>query len=319
MATDIKLTDLTDGYLDANNEWQGNGVFDKLMYAVNKNIEGQYIKGRITGNDYAKVYLGGLESVIAQSIEYILREKQVEAQTDLLITQKIEAELDGASRRALEATQKSEMELNGAKDRELKDNQIANLQKDLLVKNAEIDKIVADTGRIESDTALIDQQKSELIANGVKDRALKDSQKDKVDADTALITQQKNELIANGTKDRLVKDKQIAKLESEKQFIDEQKSELTLNGTATRNVKAKEAVVKEKQADLLVRQKDAITEGLIKDLLKEASGGYAMVYEAVSPANIPGTWAEFDRITNKLLSQLGTGLQVSVNIADTTS
>jgi len=106
MATDITLADLTNGTLDANNVWTGTGVFDKLIEAVNKNIEGQYKLGRIGGPDYANVYLGSMQSVIAESVQYLLQEKQIEAQTDLLITQKSEAVLDGVSKRAVEAAQK---------------------------------------------------------------------------------------------------------------------------------------------------------------------------------------------------------------------
>jgi len=92
MATDILLTDLTNGSLNGSNEWEGTGVFDVLIAAVNSNIEGQYNKGRITSTDFASVYLGGLQSVIAESIKYVLSEKQTEAQIDLLVTQNKSAE-----------------------------------------------------------------------------------------------------------------------------------------------------------------------------------------------------------------------------------
>ena len=89
MATDIVITDLTEGSLT------GNGVFDKLMAAVNAHIDDQYNKNRITGTDYATVYLGSMQSVIQQSVEYILQEKQIEAQVDLLVQQKLNAEKEG--------------------------------------------------------------------------------------------------------------------------------------------------------------------------------------------------------------------------------
>jgi len=122
MATNIVLTDLTNGSLTASNEWTGTGVFDVLVNAVNKNIEGQYNLGRINATDYANVYLGGLQSVIQQSMQYLLQEKQVEAQVDLL------------------AAQKSEAELNGIKDRLLKDEQISVEANRALQVECEIDK-----------------------------------------------------------------------------------------------------------------------------------------------------------------------------------
>ena len=81
---DIVIEDLTNGSLNADNEWVGTGIFDKLIAAVNKNIEGQYNLTRITGPEYATVYLGAMQSVIAQSMQYLLQEKVVEAQVDKL-------------------------------------------------------------------------------------------------------------------------------------------------------------------------------------------------------------------------------------------
>ena len=163
MATDIVLTDLTNGTLSATNEWTGTGVFDKLIEAVNKNIEGQYNLGRINATDYANVYLGGLQSVIQQSMQYLLQEKQVEAQTDLLVTQKEEAVL------------------NGTKDRLLKDKQ---------------------TAEIEAKTQLTVDQDSELLLNGAKDRILKDEQLVKLKEEVDLLQTQDSEMQLDGISKR---------------------------------------------------------------------------------------------------------------------
>jgi hypothetical protein len=81
MTTQIDVVDLTNGSV-INQEWQGTGIFDTLMDAVNKNIELQYNKGRITGNDYAVAYLGALQSTLQQSVEFLLRRDLTEAQVD---------------------------------------------------------------------------------------------------------------------------------------------------------------------------------------------------------------------------------------------
>ena len=82
--TDIVVEDITNGSV-VGDVWTGTGVFDKLLAAVNKNIELQYTLGRIKGTDYANVYLGGMQSVLQQSIEYVLREKLIAAQVDDII------------------------------------------------------------------------------------------------------------------------------------------------------------------------------------------------------------------------------------------
>jgi hypothetical protein len=81
VATQIDVAELTSGSV-VNQEWQGAGVFDTLMSAVNKNIELQYNKGRITGTDYATAYLGALQSTLQQSVEFLLRRDLTEAQVD---------------------------------------------------------------------------------------------------------------------------------------------------------------------------------------------------------------------------------------------
>jgi hypothetical protein len=79
--TTTELTDLTNGSV-VNGEWVGTGVFDMLISAVNKNIEIQYQKGRITGSDYAQVYLGGVQAVLQQSVQWVLQVDTSDAQVD---------------------------------------------------------------------------------------------------------------------------------------------------------------------------------------------------------------------------------------------
>lgn len=50
----------------------GSGVFDKMMKAVNAHLTDQFEKGRITGGDYAKVYLGSVQTVMQQAIAFLV-------------------------------------------------------------------------------------------------------------------------------------------------------------------------------------------------------------------------------------------------------
>jgi hypothetical protein len=85
MPTNVELDikDVTDGSLDGNDDWKGTGIFDVLMEAVNENIASQYKKNRITGSDFANVYLGSVQAVLQQSVEYSLRKSTVEAELRL--------------------------------------------------------------------------------------------------------------------------------------------------------------------------------------------------------------------------------------------
>lgn len=80
--TNIVITDITTGIVD------GTGIFDKLMASVKAHIHDEYDNGRIKGPEYSQVYLGAIQAVLNQSVQFALQEKQTEAQVDLLVEQK---------------------------------------------------------------------------------------------------------------------------------------------------------------------------------------------------------------------------------------
>lgn len=94
--TPITVEQLTESKVD------GSGVFDTLMRSVNVHLLREFNSGRISNSDYAEVYLGGMQSVINQSIQFLLSKdkatleaslveaqvKQVDANTELVNAQK---------------------------------------------------------------------------------------------------------------------------------------------------------------------------------------------------------------------------------------
>jgi len=118
MAVDIK--DLT-GNVTVDSEYNvsGDGVFDDLMETVTKHVTAQYDAGRITGPEYATVYLGALQSVLAEAVKYLMED----ANKELIEAQKDELLLNGAEDRLLKETQRTELEANGVVERELKAKQ----------------------------------------------------------------------------------------------------------------------------------------------------------------------------------------------------
>ena len=120
--TQIELTDLTNGSI-TNQEWQGTGVFDKLMSAVNKNIEVQYQKGRITGSDYAQVYMQSLQATLQQAVEFLLRKDLTEAQIEIARQQAISAYVERIG----------------------KDKEVAKMGLDNVMKNAEAERLTNGT------------------------------------------------------------------------------------------------------------------------------------------------------------------------------
>lgn len=76
-------------------EITGTGVFDVLMAATKTHLLEEYNAGRITGEEYATVYLGAMQAVLQQAVQYILGQPQLQlinAQA-ALTRQKIATEL----------------------------------------------------------------------------------------------------------------------------------------------------------------------------------------------------------------------------------
>jgi hypothetical protein len=82
---DIDLNDLT----NATTVTDGTGVLDRLMNVINIHIEDQYDKGRITGPEYATVYVGSVQTAISESVKFLLGEQAAANQADLIAEQVI--------------------------------------------------------------------------------------------------------------------------------------------------------------------------------------------------------------------------------------
>ena len=83
----ITIADLTSNVATVDGVVTGDGVFDELMEAVNSQLENQYALGRITGGDFATVYLGAMQSALQQSVAYAIGLEKTNAEV-LLINQK---------------------------------------------------------------------------------------------------------------------------------------------------------------------------------------------------------------------------------------
>ena len=87
MALNIDFEDFSNGtinYTDpAAPSWNGTGVFDKLMHAINGNILVQYDSGRIKGPEYAQVYLGSMQTAVVEAMKFMLTKEQIAKDLDL--------------------------------------------------------------------------------------------------------------------------------------------------------------------------------------------------------------------------------------------
>lgn len=86
----LTITSLTTNVqTDSSYVVTGDGILDDIMETVNKHLDAQFKLGRITGTDYATVYLGAMQSGVAQAVQYTLGQEKTNAEVSLLNQKKI--------------------------------------------------------------------------------------------------------------------------------------------------------------------------------------------------------------------------------------
>jgi hypothetical protein len=188
----------------------GTGVFDDLMEAVNAHLDAQFNLGRLTGADYATVYLGAVQSSMQQSVAFILGKQQADKQADLIdkqILTEVKKTLDVTSTTTVRDAQSAKDLLVKAgqitsmtKEDVVKTNQaldvlsqtsVRNAQsvKDLLVKQEQIDMSVKQQATEEKKTLDVVSTTSVRDAQSAKDAVLKDAQTLDIHDQAVLRTQ----------------------------------------------------------------------------------------------------------------------------------
>ena len=80
MIMTVDINDFSNGSIDNSNpqdpKWVGTGVFDIIMKAANENIKIQNQASRITGAEYAEVYLGTMQTAISEAMKFLLNKDQ---------------------------------------------------------------------------------------------------------------------------------------------------------------------------------------------------------------------------------------------------
>ncbi len=96
----IDIADFSNGQIDNTNsqdpKWEGTGIFDIIIKAANENIKIQNQTSRITGAEYAEVYLGTMQSAISEAMKFVLQNYTLAKELELKQAQiaKINAEID---------------------------------------------------------------------------------------------------------------------------------------------------------------------------------------------------------------------------------
>lgn len=167
MAIELDFSDFSNGYIDNTSSgtpvWEGTGVFDELMKAINGNIQVQYDSGRIKGTEYANVYLGSMQAAISESMKYMLNKKTIE--------KGLEAQDVSI---AISEVQLAENTEKWALQRKVLENQLAmsnvdvaykepNVLRDLEIRDKQIESATADIAFNESKKLIMEQTRKDNI------------------------------------------------------------------------------------------------------------------------------------------------------------
>jgi len=103
----ITIANLTAGVsTDASNVVTGTGVLDDMMETVNAHLAAQFNLGRITGSDYATVYLTAMQATLQQAVAYTVGMQKGNAEEALLSQKEVTefAQTDQSTKVAPSAT-----------------------------------------------------------------------------------------------------------------------------------------------------------------------------------------------------------------------
>lgn len=182
----IPITDLTTSTLD------GSGIFDVLMKTTRIHLDSEFQKNRIKGTEYATVYLGSLESVMRNSLEFLLQRNKIALEAEIMSKQLLIAEAEVLKANAQVALAEAEVE------KTLIEKEILFLSKD---------KVPAEIAHLQAQTSMVEQQTLNLVA-----------EKAGTEAKTALTTQQ----VTNAGVEKLVLEATKCKLDGEFDVLQEQ-------------------------------------------------------------------------------------------------
>lgn len=232
----INMTDLT------TMESDGTGVFDELLDRVSIAIEREYSAGRITGSDFSKVYLGVMQSVLAQSTAFLLAKEKAGYEADLVAQQVKVAEQEV---------------LNAQKQNQLIDQQILQMQAEVKLTNARADQVAEEVLNLKEQRNLIiaevslagarERQTDQETAKLVIDTQNASKEGNLIDARKLLTDAQELEV------DQRVVNMAAEKLKTDQETILVQRQAANAQTQNTTLVRQQEKLVAEKE--LLVQKK----------------------------------------------------------------
>ena len=167
MSMIVDINDFSNGSIDNSNpqdpKWNGTGVFDIIMRAANENIKIQNQTSRITGAEYAEVYLGTMQSAISEAMKFLLNKPGIEKGLEAQDVSIAISEVQLAENTEKWAIQRGILQ----NQKEMSDIDVAykesNVLKDLEIRDKQIESAAADIAFNESKKTIMEQTRKDNI------------------------------------------------------------------------------------------------------------------------------------------------------------
>jgi hypothetical protein len=261
VVTPVTLPDLTTATVG------GTGVFDVLMRATKAHLDEEFTKNRLRGPEYSTVYLGALQSVMSQSMQFLLQKDKTSLEAMLVEQQILLAQAEVTKANAVIAQIQAQTALAV--------QQTANALAELAILQANALKVPAEVAHIQAQTAMVGQQKTNLIAEALnlpKQGLLLDAQKDQTVQKTLNAVTENDVLLATKCKLQAEYDLVLAtKLKADQEVsllawkVTTEKAQTTATGVDDNSVVGKQKLLygaqtagfsrdaEQKAADLLIK------------------------------------------------------------------
>jgi len=208
MPDPITIADYTGATVD------GTGSFDVMMRSVKAHVSAEYNNGRITGAEYANVYLGALQSTMDRALDFLITRDKLNLEIGLLALQttKLTIEKDIAAQQLLQMEQEvlksavlvtlteAQVTQMGLQNSQIEEQSLLIAAQTAKATN-EVLQLTAQTAQVVEQTALIAEQRLKVsdeieainaqTALTQSQTTVSDKQALKLAADTLLTTSQK--------------------------------------------------------------------------------------------------------------------------------
>ena len=167
MSMIVDINDFSNGSIDVSNpqdpKWDGTGIFDIIMKAANENIKIQNQTSRITGAEYAEVYLGTMQSAISEAMKFLLNKPSIEKGLEVQDINIAISEVQLAENTEKWALQRKVLENQLAMSNVDVAYKEANVLRDLEIRDKQIESASADIAFNESKKLIMEQTRKDNI------------------------------------------------------------------------------------------------------------------------------------------------------------